>query len=277
MTKSKEVTKRVALFYLLIGLIILFCGPAGFAYAIDSSTQNIFEGSWTLLEEKQDCNGDSSQVNQIIIEQKDEQIYLTFFEGLNPLKCSIVDNELKCSGRIIFEDGGYLSVSKAIFAINDDQNLEGYSEWVLYDEKQNACKGVSIFSPVPSDLYYQGNWEITEALTGCNLDGYVDTNLATIIQKGGEAAISINGEIFDCTVIVGSGLHCSGEIVLEDGIIMDYFQSIFWFHGDDYLKGSADWAMYSGTTPLCYGSSVTSAVRLDYDVSDSSSTFDSLE
>lgn len=248
--------------YLLLALIAVLCIPGSYANAEDSLSLIVFEGSWTVLQEKEDCNGESSEVNEITIEQKNtNKVYLTLVDGQDPLKCEIIDDELQCSGKIKFEDGSYLDVSESSFTINDEQNLEGVAEWVLYDAEKNACQGQSLFSPVPSDLYFEGNWEVTEALTGCNLDGYVDTNSATIIQSGGEATFSINGEVFDCTVIVDSGLHCSGEIVLDDGIIMDYFQAIFWFDGDDNLLGNADWAMYSGTTLLCYGESTMSAIR----------------
>lgn len=245
---------------LIIPLIALSFGQTAFSMSANDVTQ--FSGTWTLIRESQDCNGDSAEVTRITIEQKNKKVKLTMTPYDTPIKCMVKESELECSDTLKFEDGSALEVSEATFQLNENGELEGQAEWISFDTDGNSCEGFSDFSPVN----YSGFWNTLEVLNDeCFFYGYPDENTAEIIHEGNEAQIIILGRSFDCVVDNARGLQCTGEIIIPTDIAtftMTYNQSNLWFDGIDSLQGDAEWVISTADgIPYCYGTSVISATR----------------
>jgi hypothetical protein len=111
--------------------------------------------------------------------------------------------------------------------------------------------------PKPSNVNFNGNWDIHEDLEGCN-DTLEKDYPIVIKQNENNATLEVAEQNYiDCTV-VDDKLQCEGDLRLENDGYLDYSEYTLWYNGDD-LEGEGSWTLYDAHNNSCSGTSLFSA------------------
>lgn len=240
---------------LILLLLILGCGSSEESAKEDTSEDvRDFSGTWRINEEWTGCDNSLMIEYIAVITQEDGAAQLTI--GDNTLTCSVNGDELLCSGELQVSSGNaYRDFEEIIILFQDDKQLQGTGNWILYGGESGSCSGNSLFYLSPdSTMDFSGTWDIREKWQGCNRAGIVDYTI-DIKQNGTEATLFIYNRSLDC-MFDETELYCTGERYYENGTYDEYSEYILWFDEEGQINGEGTWIYHGTENSDCSGTSV---------------------
>ncbi len=200
--------------------------------------------------------------------------YATFTRQNNEdfgFECRVVDETLQCSGNTFYfsDSTAIWEFSNIAFSYDSRNNLTGIATGIYYEEDGSECPGTYYFSPYSPDTLptetFSGTWNVVETLQGCQgrISGG-DQYTIEIIQNGANATLSMDDQIFNCTVS-SDELVCSRRYEFENGTYLNYGEYRLWFNDNNMLEGIARWTRHSTSDETCSGVSTIIDSRAEGD------------
>lgn len=242
---------------LVLLVLVMGCGSASDSDPEDDPGQNDinFSGTWKMSEEWTGCGNslDIQYVAEITQEGSEAQLKI----GDNTMACSVDGDQLVCSGELQLSIGAYRDFEEIFIRFEDESQMSGKGNWMLYSADIGSCSGSSVFYlSQDTALDFSGNWDIHEAWRGCSKSGVLDYSI-NIKQSGAEATLFIDNRSMDCTVNEDE-LSCTGERYYENGTYDDFSEYILRFGADGRLEGQGSWTYHGTGGSACSGTSVFS-------------------